>query len=164
MAREARELSRAQMMDRAAEWAERPALTSRLGALLFLGDLGVHHQDILRGLGRAREVPEPVARAILREGMHLSMWMNRRVLRHRLVLTDGDRTVGRGREVRGTREARACGCPGATRSRTSWSSRRPAERAPGPYEYRGDRPDRGDDPVRTGSSVMAGGTSSRVGR
>jgi len=105
MVREARELSRAQMMDRAAEWAARPALTSRLGALLFLGDLGVHHQDILRGLGRPREVPEPVARAILREGMQLSLWTNRRVLRHRLVLTDGDRTVGRGHEVRGTREA-----------------------------------------------------------
>jgi len=96
---------RAEMMEMAAGWADRPSLTSRIGAVLVLGDLGIHHQDILRGLGRTRDVPEPMGRAILREGLQLSLWLNRRVLRHRIVPTDGGRPIGRERVVRGTREA-----------------------------------------------------------
>jgi uncharacterized protein (TIGR03083 family) len=98
-------MPRDQLMERARHWAARPSLTSRLGALVLLGDLAIHHQDILRGLGRDREIPDPIARAIFREGLQLSLWLNRRVLRHRLVPTDGGRTVGRGPGVRGTREA-----------------------------------------------------------
>ncbi|WP_019631278.1 maleylpyruvate isomerase family mycothiol-dependent enzyme [Actinomadura atramentaria] len=101
----ARRISRGRLLEWARHWAERPATTSRIGAALLLGDLGVHHQDILRGLGRTRAVPGDVATAIFREGLQLSLWMNRRVLRHRLVPTDGHRPVGRGPEVRGTREA-----------------------------------------------------------
>jgi uncharacterized protein (TIGR03083 family) len=104
-----RRMSRDRLMKWAGHWAATPSTTGRLGAPLFLGDLAVHHQDILRGLGREREVPGAVATAIFREGLQLSLWLNRRVLRHRLVPTDGHRPVGlpggQGRHVRGTREA-----------------------------------------------------------
>jgi uncharacterized protein (TIGR03083 family) len=105
MVQRARGLSRARLMEIAAGWANRPSLTSRMGAALLLGDLGIHHQDILRGSGRTRVMPEPVAGAILREGLQLSLWLNRRVLRHRVVPVDGGRPIGRGRVVHGTREA-----------------------------------------------------------
>ncbi|WP_018656811.1 maleylpyruvate isomerase family mycothiol-dependent enzyme [Actinomadura flavalba] len=101
----ARTISRTRLMRWAAHWADNPSLTSRLGAAILLGDLGVHHQDVVRGLGRSRPVPGDVATAIFREGLQLSLWLNRRSLRHRLVPTDGHRPVGRGPEVRGTREA-----------------------------------------------------------
>ncbi|MFA1538639.1 maleylpyruvate isomerase family mycothiol-dependent enzyme [Actinomadura monticuli] len=101
----ARRISRDRLMDWARHWADEPSASSRSAAGFLLGDLGVHHQDVLRGLGRTREVPGPVATAIFREGLQLSLWLNRRVLRHRLVPTDGHRPVGRGREVTGTREA-----------------------------------------------------------
>ncbi|MQY08176.1 maleylpyruvate isomerase family mycothiol-dependent enzyme [Actinomadura macrotermitis] len=100
-----RALPRARLMEWARHWAASPSATSRLGAPILLGDLGVHHQDVVRGLGRERRVPDEVATAIFREGLQLSLWLNRRVLRHRLVPTDGHRPVGRGPQVRGTREA-----------------------------------------------------------
>jgi uncharacterized protein (TIGR03083 family) len=102
----ARELSREQLMERAEAWAARPSATGRLGAWFFIGDLSIHHQDILRGLDRQRDVPPAVAAAILREGAFvLSPALNRRIFRYRVVPTDGGRPLGRGREVRGTREA-----------------------------------------------------------
>ncbi|MFD0688955.1 maleylpyruvate isomerase family mycothiol-dependent enzyme [Actinomadura fibrosa] len=101
----ARHVSRERLMEWARHWAANPAATSRVSAGLLLGDLGVHHQDVVRGLGREREVPGPVATAIFREGLQLSLWLNRRVLRHRLVPDEGHRPVGRGPEVAGTREA-----------------------------------------------------------
>ncbi|MCW2944633.1 MAG: hypothetical protein JWR24_1350 [Actinoallomurus sp.] len=105
MVRQARDQPRARLITAAAGWADRPSLTSRVGAAVLLGDLSVHHRDIVRGLGRTRVVPEPVAAAIFREGLQLSLWLNRRVLRHRIVPTDGGRPIGRGRPVRGTRES-----------------------------------------------------------
>ncbi|WP_433336009.1 maleylpyruvate isomerase family mycothiol-dependent enzyme [Spirillospora sp. CA-294931] len=101
----ARRVSRARLMEWARHWAANPSLTSRMGAGILLGDLGVHHQDIVRGLGRTRLVPDAVATAIFFEGFQLSTWLNRRNVRHRLVPTDGLRPVGRGPEVHGTREA-----------------------------------------------------------
>lgn len=101
----ARMLSRRRLMEWARHWAANPSLTSRLAAPVLLGDLGVHHQDVLRGLGLRRQVPDAVATAIFREGLQLSLWLNRRVLSYRLVPSDGHRPVGRGPEVRGTREA-----------------------------------------------------------
>lgn len=104
-----RTLSRVRLMEWAWRWSAEPSFTSRSAAPLLLGDLAVHHQDILRGLGLEREVPGPAANAILGEGMHLSLWLNRRVLRHRIVPTDGHRSVRlplvNGPEVRGSREA-----------------------------------------------------------
>jgi uncharacterized protein (TIGR03083 family) len=100
-------LPRKRLMEWAARWADNPSVTTRLGVPILLGDLGVHHQDVLRGLGLTREVPDQVATAIFREGLQLSVWLNRRSLRHRLVPTDSGRPVGRrsSPEVRGTREA-----------------------------------------------------------
>ncbi|MGI8333128.1 maleylpyruvate isomerase family mycothiol-dependent enzyme [Actinomadura scrupuli] len=101
-----RGMSRPRLMEWARHWAYSPSPAGRLlAAPLLLGDLGIHHQDIVRGLGLTREVPRTVAGAILREGLQLSLWLNRRVLRHRIVPTDGGRSYGRGPEVLGTREA-----------------------------------------------------------
>ncbi|GAB3681023.1 maleylpyruvate isomerase family mycothiol-dependent enzyme [Actinocorallia lasiicapitis] len=103
----ARKLSRERLMAWAAHWADHPTATSKLGAPLLLGDLAMHHQDVLRGLGLEREVPDRAASAILLEGLQLSVWLNRRVFKHRIVPTDGGRPVGRrgAPEVLGTREA-----------------------------------------------------------
>ncbi|RMI40842.1 maleylpyruvate isomerase family mycothiol-dependent enzyme [Actinomadura harenae] len=106
----ARSMSRERLMRWARHWADNPSTTSRLGAPILLGDLGVHHQDVVRGLGLTRNVPDGTATAIFREGLQLSMWLNRRVLRHRLEPTDGHRPVvlpgaRNGPAVRGTREA-----------------------------------------------------------
>ncbi|GAA4146486.1 maleylpyruvate isomerase family mycothiol-dependent enzyme [Actinomadura keratinilytica] len=101
----ARPLSRDRLMEWADKWADRPSTAGRAGAALLLGDLGMHHQDVLRGLGRERALPDAVATAVFREGLQLSLWLNRRVLRYRVVPTDGHRPVGRGPQVRGTREA-----------------------------------------------------------
>jgi uncharacterized protein (TIGR03083 family) len=90
------------LLDRLRDWAERPAITSLAASYGLLGDLGVHHQDVLRGLGRQRDVPPPVARAILREGMVLGA---KRLTGHRVLPTDTGRAVGRGQIVRGTAEA-----------------------------------------------------------
>jgi uncharacterized protein (TIGR03083 family) len=102
----ARELSREELMARAEAWAARPSVTGRIGAWFLIGDLSIHHQDIVRGLQRPREVPPAVAAAIYLEGaLVLSPVLNRRIFRYRVVPADGGRALGRGREVRGTREA-----------------------------------------------------------
>ncbi|WP_395106094.1 maleylpyruvate isomerase family mycothiol-dependent enzyme [Actinomadura sp. SCN-SB] len=104
-----RRMPRHRLMEWARHWAASPSPTSRLGGLLILGDLAIHHQDIVRGLGLHREVPDETATAIFREGLQLSLWTNRRVVRHRLVPTDGHRPfalpAARDGDVHGTREA-----------------------------------------------------------
>lgn len=105
MVERGRTLPRAKLMGVAARWADRPSTASRVGAAALLGDLAVHHRDIVRGLGLTREVPPQISRAILLEGLQLSLWLNRRALRHRVFPTDGGLPVGRGSVVRGTREA-----------------------------------------------------------
>src|SRR5437764_1142600 len=67
----ARPQARERIMHRARHWAERPAPLVAGTAFLFLGDIGVHHQDVLRGLSRTRDVPDAIRAAILREGMVL---------------------------------------------------------------------------------------------
>lgn len=94
--------SHERLLDRADHWAEHIAPTTRPVAFLYLGDCAVHHQDVLRGLGRSREIPEASRAAILREGLILGP---RRWFGRRLVPTDGGRPIGFGSEVRGTREA-----------------------------------------------------------
>jgi hypothetical protein len=89
-------------MNRARHWADKPAPSSRALAWFFLGDTAVHHQDILRGLGRQREVPEAARAAILREGVVLG---GKKLLSHRVEPIDGGPALGRGPTVRGTREA-----------------------------------------------------------
>lgn len=78
-----------------------PALTARLGSAFFIGDLCVHHQDVLRPLGRSRDLDATRSAAILREGLVLG---GRKLLSHRLEPIDGGRPIGR-TTVKGTREA-----------------------------------------------------------
>ena len=98
----ARSRSRAELMASAERWATKPALTTRGSALFLLGDTAIHHQDILRGAGRSRDVPAPCRAAILREGAVLGP---HRLLRYRVVPDDGGRPMGRGAVVRGSSEA-----------------------------------------------------------
>ena len=105
----ARRLPRSRLMARARMWADQPSLPSRIGAVVTLGDLAIHHQDILRGLGLRRNFPATVPTFILWDGALLSSWTNLRILRYRVVPTDGYPELGVRspwtREVRGTREA-----------------------------------------------------------
>jgi len=98
----ARSMSRHRLMNRARHWADKPAPLTRVTALFFLGDTAVHHQDILRGLDRTRDVPDACRSAILREGVVLG---GRKLLSFRIEPTDGGRAMGRGTVVRGTSEA-----------------------------------------------------------
>lgn len=105
MTEQSRALTRAALQAAGRKWATEPTTFGRFASVfLLLGDLGIHHQDVLRGLGRTREVPDAVAAAIFREGAFLSLQKNRRILRHRVV-PDAGRAVGRGPTVRGSREA-----------------------------------------------------------
>lgn len=97
-----RRLSSDELLAKGREWAEKPAWTSLVASYGLLGDVAIHHQDVLRGLGRHRDVPPGVAAAILREGTILGI---ARLKDHRVVATDTGRKVGRGRVVRGTAEA-----------------------------------------------------------
>jgi uncharacterized protein (TIGR03083 family) len=97
-----RNLSSDELLARARTWAERPAWTSIAVSYALLGDVAMHHQDVLRGLGRHRDVPPPSARAILREGTVLGVT---KLKDYRVEATDTGRKVGRGRVVRGTAEA-----------------------------------------------------------
>lgn len=92
---------RAELLANAREWAAKPALLSLVSSYGLLGDLGVHHQDVLRGLGRTRDVPPAIARAILREGLVLGITKLRS---YRVAPTDTGRAVGVGQTVRGTAE------------------------------------------------------------
>src|SRR4051812_11984376 len=97
-----RSRSRGELMGSAERWATEPPLSTRSSALFLLGDTAIHHQDILRGTGRSREVPTACRAAILREGVVLGP---HRLLRYRLVPDDGGRPMGRGAVVRGSSEA-----------------------------------------------------------
>jgi uncharacterized protein (TIGR03083 family) len=100
----ARQQTRDELLERARTWVRSPAPHVRAAALFLLGDVAVHHSDVLRGLGRRHlEVPPKVARAILREGFVLGAL---RAARYRVV-PDGGRPIGLpGRpQVRGTAEA-----------------------------------------------------------
>ena len=98
----ARSRPRGELMASAQTWATRPPMTTRAGAVFLLGDTAIHHQDILRGMGRSRDVPPACRAAILREGLVLGP---HRLLRYRVVPDDGGRPMGRGAVVRGSSEA-----------------------------------------------------------
>lgn len=99
-----RSLGRDELMAEANRWADQPSAFIRPMAAFFLGDLAMHHQDVLRGLGRSRELDPTLRRALLREGVTLG---GLRLLRYRVVPDDGLRPLGRGTEVRGSSEALA---------------------------------------------------------
>jgi uncharacterized protein (TIGR03083 family) len=100
----ARSRSRQDLMAEARRWADSAALTTRPLSWFYLGDLAVHHQDILRGLGRQRPIPLVIRDALLREGATLGAM---KLARYRVVPTDGGRPMGRGRVVRGSSEVLA---------------------------------------------------------
>lgn len=108
-AERARRLPRSQLMACARAWADQPSATSRINAVIALGDLAIHHQDIVRGLSLRRKLPPAVPTFILWDGALLSLWTNLRILRYRVVPTDGYPEMGARspwtREARGTREA-----------------------------------------------------------
>jgi hypothetical protein len=80
---------------------------NRVFARALIGDVAMHHQDVLRGLGRVRALPSRIETALFLEGTMLSVQsMRPRLLRYRVVPTNGVCTaIGRGAEVRGTAEA-----------------------------------------------------------
>lgn len=96
-----RKLSREELLERARRWAEQPAILSLTASYALLGDLSIHHQDVLRGLGRRREVPAYAGRAMLREGM---LFGAAKLRRYRVEPSDVGRALGRGTAVRGTAE------------------------------------------------------------
>lgn len=86
--------------------ATNPSGPAQAMAWLLTGDMAMHHQDVLRGLGRNREIPETVARALFREGVIWSWPFGRKLTRYRVVpTTPGGRPRGRGQLVHGTTEA-----------------------------------------------------------
>ena len=100
--RKSRAKSREQLLNEAEEWQAKPAPWTRVTAAWLLGDNAMHHQDVLRPLGRTRDIPDASASAILREGAFLGA---RRLLQYRVEPLDGGMSMGRGQVVRGTREA-----------------------------------------------------------
>ena len=98
--RKARAKGRDELLAEAREWVSRPAPWTRAWALWLLGDNAIHHEDVLRPLGRTRDFPEASRNAMLREGAFLGA---KRLLQYRVEPLDGGRAVGRGQTVRGTR-------------------------------------------------------------
>jgi uncharacterized protein (TIGR03083 family) len=98
---EMRRKGRDELLELARRWAARPATGAAVAAPLLLGDLAIHHEDVLRPRARHRDVPTPLARAVVREGLLLGGV--RRLAGHRLEPTDGQlRPFGIGRPVRGS--------------------------------------------------------------
>lgn len=98
--RKARRLSREELLAQADQWPGRPSVFSRAYAVGLLGDNAIHHLDVLRPLGRTRDIPQASRNAMLREGALLGA---AKLLRHRVEPTDGGWALGRGQVVRGTR-------------------------------------------------------------
>lgn len=80
-----RTLDRDALLARAREWAATPPPAARVAAAFLLGDLAIHHQDVLRPHGRSYRPPDAVARAVLREGCVLS---GTRLLSHTVLPDD----------------------------------------------------------------------------
>lgn len=106
MVRDARSLSRAELTKRGRQAAGNPALGGRTWAWLLTGDCVMHHQDVLRGLGKPHDLPDESGRFIFREGTVWSWPFGAKLLRHRVIpATPGGKPRGRGRKVYGTTEA-----------------------------------------------------------
>ncbi|WP_109509668.1 maleylpyruvate isomerase family mycothiol-dependent enzyme [Nocardioides speluncae] len=104
MVLDAKRLSRPELTERGWKVTESPARASRMfAAVMMCGDVVMHHQDILRGLGKPHALPPEAKPAIMQEAL---LWHSHLLLRYRIVPTDG-RARGRGREVHGTTEALA---------------------------------------------------------
>jgi uncharacterized protein (TIGR03083 family) len=56
---------RGELLARAALWARFPSVSSRIAAYGLLGETAIHHQDVLRPLGRRSEISDAAKRAML---------------------------------------------------------------------------------------------------
>ncbi|MBI2704932.1 MAG: hypothetical protein HYX32_06545 [Actinobacteria bacterium] len=99
-----RSLGREDLLGEAKAWAAHPAPMIRPAAWYLLGDLAIHHQDVLRGQGHNRAIPIAIRDAMLREGSMLGF---SKLLKYRIEPTDGGRARGRGTTMRGTSEVLA---------------------------------------------------------
>ncbi|MEZ0362116.1 maleylpyruvate isomerase family mycothiol-dependent enzyme [Mycobacterium sp. pUA109] len=88
-------------------WADLPKPVDRAICRLLLGDVAMHHQDVLRGLGRTRVLDPVEEAAIFFEGVSLTIQKAQPTLfKYRVEPTNGiGRALGRGIRVRGTAEA-----------------------------------------------------------
>lgn len=102
-----RRKSRAALIAAGREWAEVPKRADRALAGVLLGDVAMHHQDVLRGLGRSRTLPPVEEAAVYAEGAAVALQkLEPTLLRYRVEPTnDVGRPRGRGKRVRGTAEA-----------------------------------------------------------
>jgi uncharacterized protein (TIGR03083 family) len=108
MVRRGRGLDRAALTELGHRVAARPSASARAFAWLLTGDVAMHHQDVLRGLGKPHELPDESAPAILREGTVWSWVFGAKLLRYRVIpTTPGCTPRGLGTPVTGTAEALA---------------------------------------------------------
>jgi len=99
----ARAQPRVRLMTRARHWAKgSPPPTTQVAAAFLVGDVVMHHQDVVRGLGRTRELSDEARSAIFLEGLVLGPG---RWIRHRVEPVDGGFAFGFGPNVSGTCEA-----------------------------------------------------------
>ncbi|MFH5229690.1 maleylpyruvate isomerase family mycothiol-dependent enzyme [Antrihabitans spumae] len=107
MVRGSHELSRAELTAQGWAAADKPSIDGRMMAWLYAGDCAMHHQGVLRGLGKPHDVPAESAAAIFREGKAWR-YLNAKPMRNRVIpTTPGGEPWGRGPEVHGTTEALA---------------------------------------------------------
>src|SRR5699024_6570701 len=110
----ARTRDRGELLAAARTWAELPTRTDRILGPVLMGDVAMHHQDVLRGLGRTRQVPPAEEAAIYYEGVALKAQKFQPVLqRYRVEPVNGiGRVIGRGTRGRGTGGALGLGLGG----------------------------------------------------
>ncbi|MGF6881477.1 uncharacterized protein (TIGR03083 family) [Nocardia sp. GAS34] len=110
LVRRHRALPRAQLTDLLEDTAGRGMLATTLPGIM-LADAVVHHQDILRPLGRTRRIPPERLRHAIAHPDPFA-YPGRRTRGLRFVATDLDWSSGSGPEVRGTGEALALAIAG----------------------------------------------------
>src|SRR5699024_9586578 len=99
-----RQQSREALIAAGRQWAEIPKRTDRALAKFLLGDVAMHHQDVLRGLGRTRQLCPVEEAAVVCECVSLTFQkMQPTLFKYRGEPTNGiGRPRGRGTRVRGT--------------------------------------------------------------
>lgn len=104
---DARRRPRDEMIAAGRAWADLPGRLDRMISPFLLGDVAVHHQDVLRGAGLTRALPRHIESAIFHEGVALSFQRPRpALLRYRVEPSNGiGARLGRGPRVLGPAEA-----------------------------------------------------------
>jgi uncharacterized protein (TIGR03083 family) len=104
---DARPKSRDEMIAAGRSWAGLAGRADRTISPFLLGDVAVHHQDVLRGAGLTRVLPRHIESAVFHEGVVLSLQRRRpTLLRYRVEPSNGiGAPLGRGPRVLGPAEA-----------------------------------------------------------